>query len=36
MQNSAHLAVFLNYVISNAEPAPLLFYLITEAYKQGK
>lgn len=35
LQHPAHLAVFLNYVISNADPAPLLFYLITDAYKQG-
>jgi len=31
----AHLAVFLNYVISNSDPCPLLFYLITDAYKTG-
>ena len=35
LQHGAHLAVFLNYVISNADPAPLLFFLITDAYKQG-
>jgi hypothetical protein len=35
LRHPAHLAVFLNYVISNADPAPLLFYLITETYKQG-
>ena len=35
MQHSAHLAVFLNYVISNSDPNPLLFYLITDAYKSG-
>ncbi|XP_016988743.1 uncharacterized protein LOC108051233 isoform X2 [Drosophila rhopaloa] len=29
------LAIFLNYVISNSDPAPLLFYLITELYKEG-
>ena len=31
----AHLAVFLNYVISNSDPNPLLFFLITDAYKSG-
>ena len=31
----AHLAVFLNYVISNSDPNPLLFFLITDAYKCG-
>merc|ERR1719318_1376792 len=35
LQHSAHLAVFLNYVISNSDPSPLLFYLITDAYKTG-
>ena len=35
MQHTAHLAVFLNYVISNSDPNPLLFYLITDAYKSG-
>jgi len=35
LQHSAHLAVFLNYVISNSDPCPLLFYLITDAYKTG-
>jgi hypothetical protein len=35
LQHSAHLAVFLNYVISNSDPCPLLFYLITDAYKSG-
>ena len=33
--HAAHLAVFLNYVISNSDPNPLLFYLITDAYKSG-
>uniref|UniRef100_A0A1B0ACY0 Phorbol-ester/DAG-type domain-containing protein n=1 Tax=Glossina pallidipes TaxID=7398 RepID=A0A1B0ACY0_GLOPL len=33
--NVAFLAVFLNYVLSNSEPAPLLFYLITGLYKEG-
>ncbi|XP_064535825.1 uncharacterized protein RhoGEF2 isoform X4 [Drosophila montana] len=34
-ENVVFLAVFLNYVLSNSEPAPLLFYLITELYKEG-
>ncbi|TMW47873.1 hypothetical protein DOY81_007057 [Sarcophaga bullata] len=34
-ENVAFLAVFLNYVLSNSEPAPLLFYLITALYKEG-
>ena len=29
----AHLSVFLNYVLSNDNASPLLFYLITDAYK---
>ena len=29
LQHPAHLAVFLNYVISNSDPNPLLFFLIT-------
>ncbi|XP_030386773.1 uncharacterized protein LOC115633450 isoform X2 [Scaptodrosophila lebanonensis] len=35
VENVVFLAVFLNYVLSNSEPAPLLFYLITELYKEG-
>ncbi|XP_074653552.1 rho guanine nucleotide exchange factor 11-like [Tubulanus polymorphus] len=31
----AHLTVFLNYMISNSDPSPLLFYLVTEGYTQG-
>ncbi|KAL1124673.1 hypothetical protein AAG570_001297 [Ranatra chinensis] len=31
----AHLAVFLNYVISNSDPSSLLFYLVTDLYKEG-
>lgn len=34
-QNLAYLAVFLNYVLSNSDPSPLLFYLITGLYKEG-
>jgi len=35
LTHAAHLAIFLNYVILNKDPAPLLFYLITDAYKAG-
>jgi hypothetical protein len=35
LNHSAHLAIFLNYVILIKDPAPLLFYLITDAYKAG-
>lgn len=34
-ENVAYLAVFLNYVLSNSDPSPLLFYLITGLYKDG-
>ena len=34
-QHPAHLAVFLNYVILQDDPNPLLFFLITDAYKSG-
>ncbi|KAJ8683003.1 hypothetical protein QAD02_018795 [Eretmocerus hayati] len=34
-QHHAHLAVFINYVISNSDPSSLLFYLITDLYKEG-
>jgi len=34
-ENVAFLAVFLNYVLSNSEPSPLLFYLISGLYKEG-
>ncbi|XP_076457350.1 rho guanine nucleotide exchange factor 11-like [Babylonia areolata] len=30
----AHLAVFLHYLISNSDPCALLFYLVTDMYKQ--
>ncbi|KAM4861057.1 rho guanine nucleotide exchange factor 11 isoform 4-T4 [Thomomys bottae] len=30
----AHLAVFLRYIFSQADPSPLLFYLCTEVYQQ--
>ena len=35
LNHAAHLAIFLNYVILNKDPAPLLFYLVTDAYKAG-
>lgn len=35
IQNQSYLAVFLNYVLSNSDPSPLLFYLITGLYKEG-
>ena len=34
-ENTAHLAVFLNFVLSNSDPSALLFYLITALYKEG-
>ncbi|XP_023714771.1 rho guanine nucleotide exchange factor 12 isoform X5 [Cryptotermes secundus] len=34
-EHNAHLAVFMNYVISNSDPSSLLFYLITDLYKEG-
>lgn len=33
--NSAYLAVFLNFVLSNSDPDALLFYLITGLYMEG-
>ncbi|XP_030755908.1 rho guanine nucleotide exchange factor 12 isoform X2 [Sitophilus oryzae] len=30
-----HLAVFMNYVLSNCDPNSLLFYLLTDLYKEG-
>ncbi|CAH1989344.1 unnamed protein product [Acanthoscelides obtectus] len=30
-----HLAVFTNYILSNSDPNSLLFYLITDLYKEG-
>lgn len=30
-----YLAVFVNYVLSNCDPFSLLFYLITDLYKEG-
>ncbi|XP_037025462.1 rho guanine nucleotide exchange factor 11 isoform X3 [Bradysia coprophila] len=34
-ENLAYLSVFLNFVLSNSNPSPLLFYLITGLYKDG-
>nr|XP_018910906.1 PREDICTED: rho guanine nucleotide exchange factor 11 isoform X3 [Bemisia tabaci] len=34
-EHNAHLAVFMNYVISNSDPSSLLFYLVTDLYKEG-
>ncbi|KAK9891319.1 hypothetical protein WA026_014561 [Henosepilachna vigintioctopunctata] len=34
-ENPPHLAVFTNYVLSNADPNSLLFYLLTDLYKEG-
>ncbi|XP_063236975.1 rho guanine nucleotide exchange factor 11-like isoform X2 [Bacillus rossius redtenbacheri] len=34
-EHNAHLAVFLNYVLSNSDPSSLLFYLVTDLYKEG-
>jgi Rho guanine nucleotide exchange factor 12 len=34
-EHTAHLSVFLNFVLSNSDPAPVLFYLITSLYKEG-
>ncbi|XP_054000188.1 rho guanine nucleotide exchange factor 12 isoform X1 [Hylaeus anthracinus] len=31
----AHLSVFINYVLSNSDPSSLLFYLVTDLYKEG-
>lgn len=34
-ENTVYLTVFLNYVLSNSNPTPLLFYLITRIYRDG-
>ncbi|XP_065161980.1 rho guanine nucleotide exchange factor 11 isoform X3 [Atheta coriaria] len=34
-ENMPYLAVFVNYVLSNCDPFSLLFYLITDLYKEG-
>lgn len=34
-ENTVYLMVFLNYVLSNSNPTPLLFYLITRIYRDG-
>ncbi|XP_037072957.1 rho guanine nucleotide exchange factor 11-like, partial [Pollicipes pollicipes] len=35
LHDHAHLAVFMNYVISNCDPSSLFFYLISDLYKEG-
>lgn len=35
MQNPAHLAVFIHYLMSNNDPSGLFFYLISDIYEQG-
>ncbi|XP_015111917.1 rho guanine nucleotide exchange factor 12 isoform X6 [Diachasma alloeum] len=34
-EHHAHLSVFINYVLSNSDPSGLLFYLVTDLYKEG-
>ncbi|KAK4018675.1 hypothetical protein OUZ56_000720 [Daphnia magna] len=34
-QHNAHLAVFMNFVMLNCDPASLFFHLITDVYKEG-
>ncbi|XP_059352052.1 rho guanine nucleotide exchange factor 11-like [Daphnia carinata] len=34
-QHNAHLAVFMNFVMMNCDPASLFFHLITDLYKEG-
>ncbi|GLG94480.1 Uncharacterized protein GBIM_01690 [Gryllus bimaculatus] len=34
-EHTAHLAVFMNYVICNNDTSSLLFYLVTDLYKEG-
>lgn len=34
-ESVSYLVVFLNFVLSNSKPAPILFYLITDLYKKG-
>ncbi|XP_012276921.1 rho guanine nucleotide exchange factor 11 [Orussus abietinus] len=34
-EHHAHLAVFINYVLSNSDPSSLLFYLVTDLYREG-
>lgn len=34
-ENIVYLAIFLNFLLSNSDPTPLLFYLITDLYKEG-
>lgn len=34
-EHLAHLAVFMNYILTNCDPSSILFYLITDLYKEG-
>ena len=34
-EHISYLVVFLNFVLSNSNPAAILFYLITDLYKKG-
>lgn len=34
-EHPPHLAVFMNYILSNSDPNSLLFYLLTDLYKEG-
>ncbi|KAL5274603.1 ARHGEF12 family protein [Megaselia abdita] len=34
-ENIVYLAIFLNFLLSNSDPTPLLFYLITDLFKEG-
>ncbi|XP_041470960.1 rho guanine nucleotide exchange factor 12-like isoform X1 [Lytechinus variegatus] len=34
-KKSAHMAVFLHYLISNSDPSSLFFYLVTDSYASG-
>nr|XP_023026441.1 rho guanine nucleotide exchange factor 12 isoform X3 [Leptinotarsa decemlineata] len=35
MEHPPHLAVFTNYILSNSDPNSLMFYLLTDLYKEG-
>ncbi|XP_030833965.1 interaptin isoform X2 [Strongylocentrotus purpuratus] len=34
-KKSAHMAVFIHYLISNSDPSSLFFYLVTDSYASG-
>ncbi|XP_030834614.1 rho guanine nucleotide exchange factor 11 [Strongylocentrotus purpuratus] len=34
-KKSAHMAVFIHYLISNSDPSSLFFYLVTDSYANG-